>query len=151
MDGPERYTDALRITVSASAAPYGYTLTIWTSGAVLGHARGAPTTADAFLYMAGAVVAFAAVALAAFRGLRARVPSQPRAFSLWEATHFFSIAAAIGVATLVAHLFANLAAWGVDGFLATAIYLTGTAAQMRLSRRLRPDEGETRGGSGGRG
>ena len=35
-----RYKSALRATVAASAAPYGYTLTIWTTGAVLSHARG---------------------------------------------------------------------------------------------------------------
>jgi hypothetical protein len=44
-----------------SVAPYGYTLTVWTSGAVLTHARGIPSTADALLFMLGAVLGFALV------------------------------------------------------------------------------------------
>jgi hypothetical protein len=47
--------------VAASAAPYGYTLTIWTSGAVLSHARGITSAADALLFLVGAVVAYALV------------------------------------------------------------------------------------------
>jgi hypothetical protein len=33
---------AFATTVSASAAPYGYTLTVWSSGALLIHFRGSP-------------------------------------------------------------------------------------------------------------
>lgn len=55
------YRPALRAAVAASAAPYGYTLTIWTSGAVLSHARGIPSAVEALLFLAGAVAAFALV------------------------------------------------------------------------------------------
>ena len=51
------YRSAVRTTVAASAAPYGYTLTIWTSGAVLSHARGIPSTGAALLFLVGAVAA----------------------------------------------------------------------------------------------
>lgn len=64
------YRPALRAAVAASAAPYGYTLTIWTSGAVLSHARGIPSAADALLFMAGAVVAYALVGGLALGGSR---------------------------------------------------------------------------------
>jgi hypothetical protein len=37
-----------------SIAPYGYTLTVWTSDAVLTHARGVPSAPDALLLMLGA-------------------------------------------------------------------------------------------------
>src|SRR5437660_4917124 len=56
------YGSALRTAVAASAAPYGYTLTIWTSGAVLSHARGIPGAGDALLFLAGAVAAYVLVA-----------------------------------------------------------------------------------------
>ena len=49
-----RYRSALRATIAASAAPYGYTLTVWTSGAVLSHARGIPSAAEALLFLGGA-------------------------------------------------------------------------------------------------
>lgn len=128
-----RYMDHLRSTVVATASPYGYTLTIWTSGAVLMHARGLPSTLDAVLYMVGAVVGYAVIGLIAFRGLTARSPSRLRVFSLWDAAHFLSIGTAIGAAALVAHLLQNRAAWPVDGALATAIYLVGTALQLTLT------------------
>jgi hypothetical protein len=50
---------AFATTVSASAAPYGYTLTVWSSGALLIHFRRAPTVWEVFLFLTGAVIAFA--------------------------------------------------------------------------------------------
>ena len=44
---------ALATVVAASAVPYGYTLTIWGSGAVLLRSLGAPTAAEAFIFAAG--------------------------------------------------------------------------------------------------
>jgi hypothetical protein len=65
-----------------SIAPYGYTLTVWTSGAVLTHARGIPTTVDALLFMLGAVFGFALVGGAAFGRLSARAVEAPQP-ALW--------------------------------------------------------------------
>ena len=44
--------------VAASAVPYGYTLSIWGSGAVLLRSLGAPTAAEAFIFAAGASARF---------------------------------------------------------------------------------------------
>ena len=44
--------------VAASAVPYGYTLAIWGSGAVLLRSLGAPTAAEAFIFAAGASAGF---------------------------------------------------------------------------------------------
>ena len=63
-----RYAAALRTTVATSAGAYGYTLTIWTSGAVLSHARGIPSSVEALLFLIGAVVAYVLVGRFAFRG-----------------------------------------------------------------------------------
>ena len=49
---------ALATVISTSAVPYGYTLAIWGSGAVLVRSLGAPTTAEAFLFAAGAIAGF---------------------------------------------------------------------------------------------
>jgi hypothetical protein len=129
----DRYRNALEDTVVASAFPYGYTLTIWTSGAVLAHARGLPTTADAFLFMGGALIGFATVALIALRGFTSRRVAQPvQVFSLWGAFHLLSIGVAIATAAAVAHLVHNKAAWLLVGLLATALYLTVSAFQITL-------------------
>ena|SRR5215211_2249260 len=56
---------ALGTMVAASAAPYGYTVTIWSSGAVLMHSHGTPNVGDVFLFIAGALTGFALLSLAA--------------------------------------------------------------------------------------
>ncbi len=116
-----------------SIAPYGYTLTIWTSGAVLTHARGVPTSADALLFMVGAVAGFALVGLVAFGRHTARVGSDARQPALWAGFHVPSIGAAIGAATLIAHLLEDPGAWPLGGFAATAIYLLVLSAQLALA------------------
>src|SRR4030095_9975506 len=63
------YRHHLRAVVAASAAPYGYTLTLWTAGAVTSHAQGLPSALDALLLLAGAVTGFAAVGAVADGGL----------------------------------------------------------------------------------
>jgi hypothetical protein len=49
---------ALATVVAASAVPYGYTLTIWGSSAVLLRSLGAPTATEAFIFAAGASAGF---------------------------------------------------------------------------------------------
>ena len=49
---------ALATVVAASAVPYGYTLAIWGSGAVLLRSLGAPTAAEVFIFAAGASAGF---------------------------------------------------------------------------------------------
>lgn len=125
-----RYRHGLRKAVGASAGPYGYTLTIWTTGAVLIHARGVPTTMKALLFMLGAVIAFSAVGALAFRNnprIHAKAVSHP---VLWGSFHFVPVAASIGAASLVAHFVEGIPAWPLAGFTATAIYLTFVAAQI---------------------
>jgi len=125
-----RYRHGLRKAVGTSAGPYGYTLTVWTTGAVLIHARGVPTTVEALLFMSGAVAAFAVVGALAFRSnpsVKARATSHP---VLWGSFHFVPVAASIGAASLVAHFVDGAAAWPLAGFTATAIYLTCVAAQI---------------------
>ncbi len=64
-----RYQKTLRTAVGSSAAPYGYTLATWTTGAVLTNARGMPDTLSALTFMAGAVLGFAFVGVLAFGGV----------------------------------------------------------------------------------
>ena len=64
--GRSSYRTHLKTAVAASAAPYGYTLTIWTSGAVTTHARGIPTAWEALIFLAGAVLGFGLSAAIAY-------------------------------------------------------------------------------------
>jgi hypothetical protein len=126
----DRYRHSLRKAVGTSAGPYGYTLTIWTTGAVLIHARGVPSTLEALLFMFGAVMAFAGVGAIAFRAapsVHGKATSHP---VLWGSFHFVPVAASIGAATLVAHFITGTAAWPMAGLTGTALYLTFVAAQI---------------------
>ena len=113
-----------------SLGPYGYTVTIWTSGGVLIHARGAPSAIEALLFMLGAVAGYATVATTAFGSLRARVLVDPPPPAIWAGFHVVGIGLAIGAAALDAHLIDGRAAWPVGGFAVTMIYLLALAAQV---------------------
>jgi len=129
-----RYRAALRATVAASAVPYGYTLTIWTSGAVLSHARRIPSAAAALLFLAGAVAAYALVAGTSAAGKSTeRLVPEPSHASLWGGLHLFSVGMAIGAAWLDTRLVTGPAAWPLGGFSATALYLALSAGQLALA------------------
>lgn len=61
-----RYSDSLRSAVAACGAPYGYTLSVWTSGALLISAHGLTNLAHALSFMVGSVAGYALVGTLAF-------------------------------------------------------------------------------------
>jgi hypothetical protein len=126
------YRWATRQAVSMSLGPYGYTVTIWTSGGVLIHTRGAPSAIDALLFMLGAVTGYASVGIASFGSPRARALAV-RPPAIWAGFHWVGIGMAIGAATLVAHFVHNTAAWALGGFAVTGIYLLALGAQLALA------------------
>ncbi len=134
------YRRNLRTAVGSSAAPYGYTLAIWTSGAVLTNAQGIPDTLAVLMFMVGAVSGFAFVGALAFGGVTERFDQERSQALLWGSLHVFSVGLAIAVATLVAYGIKGFIAWPVGGFLSTTIFLLilgaeSTAAYMWLQRR----------------
>ena len=137
MDEWSHYRQRLRGAVASSAAPYGYTLVIWCSGAVTANVRGLPATEHALMLAAGAITAFALVGLLAF-GKPARVLASPeeKEVQLWGAFHLPVVAAALGIATLLAHAVHDaILAWLLVGFAATATYLLVIALQYMLAER----------------
>lgn len=117
------YGRSLRGAVAASGAPYGYTVTIWTSGALLIGARGLPDLLDALMFMAGAVAGYALVGGIAFGGLGMRSEGPPPRLAWWGNLHFLSIGFAITASYLASHGIHNLFAWPATGFVATTVYL----------------------------
>jgi hypothetical protein len=132
---PERYRAHLQAVVASSAAPYGYTLTIWTSGAVTTHVRGIPTALEALLFLAGAVAAFALVGAGAHGGPGRifRVPTAEPTVRLWGGFHIPSVGLAIAGSSLVAALVPGVLAWPLVGFVATATYLLVIALQFTVA------------------
>lgn len=138
------YRRRLRGSVASSAAPYGYTLVIWTSGAVTAHFQGNPDSEHALIFAAGAVLAFAAVGLMAFgKPEHVLVSPEERQIELWGAFHLPVVGAALAIATLIAHVVEYaIVAWFLVGLFATATYLLVIALQyMVAERRVSPPPG----------
>ena len=128
------YRQKLRTTVVSSAAPYGYTLATWTSGAVLIHDRGFPNAFAALSFMLEAVLGFAFVGALAFGGLTRHFDSDyGEAPLVWGSFHFLSVALAIGAAVLVTSMVESYAlAWPLGGFLYTSAYLLTAGAEATI-------------------
>jgi len=120
--------------VRRSAIPYGYTLTVWTSGAAIERAHGTPSVGDTFLFLAGAVAGFAVL------GLLARVerdPSlEPQRGDLIRTglIQVIAVGLALGAAALVA-LIHSFTVWPLGGFAATLIYLAVAAFELAVAAR----------------
>lgn len=123
------YRAALRAVAGRSAVPYGYTVTLWSSGALLMHARGTPDVGDVFLFVAGAVGAFAVLG-AIVRSTASDVIAPSTADLVITGTlNVVAVGAAVGAVGLIA-LIATTADWAFASFTATAVYLGGSALQL---------------------
>ena len=129
------YRQRLRITLGSSAAPYGYTLATWTTGAVLTHARGIPDALAALSFMFGAVLGFAFVGALAFGGVTSHFDRDHGETPLvWGSFHFLSVGVAIGAAMLVSYMIEGfIIAWPLGGFLSTAAYLLVAGAEATIA------------------
>ncbi|WP_273841892.1 hypothetical protein [Rubrobacter calidifluminis] len=119
----DRYINNLRVAVGSSGVPYGYTVTIWTSGGLLIHAHHLPGLIDALLFMAGAVLGYVLAGLVAFGRLGAWPRQEPGTLAVWGNMHLLSIGAAIVLSYPVSHGIHDVFAWPATGFVATAVYL----------------------------
>ena len=135
MQGRAGYRDHLRGVVAASAAPYGYTLTLWTAGAVTAHAEaGLPTALDAVLLLAGAIVGFGAVGTYASGGLNGvLVPGTPGRVRVWGGMHLPSVGLSILLVASINALLDGPVVWPLVGFTATSCYLLVIGAQFWLA------------------
>jgi hypothetical protein len=131
------YRKRLRGSVAQSAAPYGYTLTIWTSGAIVAHVQGVPATVHALVFAAGAILSFMLIGVLAFgRPEHLLRPPKERDIEVWGAFHLPVVGVAVGVTTLIAHGVGNaVVCWLLVGFLSTSSYLLLIPLQFMLAER----------------
>jgi hypothetical protein len=123
--------------VAASAAPYGYTISIWSSGAVLMHAHGTPRVAEVFAFLSGALIGFALLALLSRGAVTTLQPlDHPPDRVLAGVMHWLAAGGAVGSVTLVAELH-GWEAWPLGSFAATSVYIFGGSIQLALVTRRR--------------
>jgi hypothetical protein len=144
------YRHQLRAVVSASAAPYGYTLTLWTAGAITTHAAGgAPSAVDALLLLVGAVIGFGAVGALAFGGVNRVLTGRADGVHVWGGMHLPSVGSSILLVTVLTALVHGHVVWPLVGGVATVAYLLVLAVQFRVASRRRQEERAAQDLSGG--
>lgn len=134
--GPSAMSEAGRVSIlatvlRASTVPYGYTVTVWTSGMLLIRQHGVPAVGEVFLFMVGAVLAFGV--LGAFVTVTCGVPSDP-SHEAWPRTgmlHFLAVGGALCTVALVA-LIPSGVAWPLGAFSATAMYFALATLELSL-------------------
>jgi hypothetical protein len=125
---PGRYRTGLQAAARGAALPYGYTVTMWSSGQVLIHFHGVPNLGLVWLFAAGALGAFGLVQLVsrtagASDGVQlASGPSWVRAGAIQAA----GVAASLGLVTAAGALLPTALSW-LAGGMATVIGYLGIA------------------------
>jgi hypothetical protein len=130
------YGAALRVTMRNTAAAYGYTLSTAATVAVLGETAGKPDTGRLFLFALGGVTAF--ILLEGVIGTLGKPAPQPpeQAIPFAGALNAASVCAALGMATLIAHLVRSPLAWFLAQLGTTAIYMLVVAVEVTVAAAL---------------
>lgn len=135
---PSAYLRALETALHGAGLPYGYAITVWSTGAVLIGARGTPSVGRVFLFAAGAGAAYGLLrfltqATEGEAGTQlTRSPHLVRA----GAIHVAAVALAIGAAALIARI-ESVLAWPLATFAATLLYLGVSSVEKALQDRER--------------
>jgi hypothetical protein len=129
-----RYASALRATAARGAIPYGYTLTLWSSGALLIGRHGLPSPGRAFEFLIGGVLGFAVVAIAGSAASAPPFEPRERDLVLAGAVQAIAAGAAFGTVDLVSRAGEGVA-WGLGSFVATIVYLALTALELAVIGR----------------
>lgn len=131
-----RYRKDLRGILGASAGPYGYTLSIWGGGSMLSYVYGTPSPVQVFLFLAGAVAAFAVVGTLAFGGAGKEFDTPANTIELFGSFHFASVGLAVATALLAAQFVPIYLSWALGAALCTSVYLLVVGAEHSLAEAL---------------
>ncbi|HTU86513.1 MAG TPA: hypothetical protein VMF57_13115 [Solirubrobacteraceae bacterium] len=131
-DQSPRYAlrSSLATIVPASAAPYGYTLSIWSTGALLLRSHGTPSTADTLMFVAGAIAGFnllGAIAVGDIRHTRSVERRQDRVLA--GVLDWVALGAVLAVVFAISRIHGS-APWILGPLAATIVYLLVASLQL---------------------
>lgn len=111
--------------ITSESKAYGYTLSIWGGGSILSHVYGSPSLLQTFLYVTGALVAFALILVVVFDELLvdASLGSQIPVPSM---VHLVAVLGTLGLGLLVAQWIARSGLLARTGFLLVGFQVTLT-------------------------
>ena len=130
------YLRALDTALHGAGLPYGYAITVWSTGTTMTGAQGKPSVASILLFAAGAAAAYGALRLLTKHAegdaqkLLTRSPHLVRAGLL----HVAAIGLAIASAALIAQIPSGLT-WPLASFAATLVYFGVSSVEMALLER----------------
>jgi hypothetical protein len=137
----QAYRAGLRSAVQTAGLPYGYTVTMWSSGQVLIHFHGIPSLGLVALFAGGALLGFAVLRIAtaerdaAAAGNLAAGPSWVRGGGIQ--------AVAVGVTLAMVAAFGSLLApapsWAAGGMATVVGYLGVTGLEYALQAHAAAD------------
>jgi len=129
---------SLAAVASGSAVPYGYTVTLWSSGAVLSHAHGPPDLMRVALFLVSAILGYNLFGGVARRlGATAAGEAEGEVKILAGMLNWLAVAGAVAAAWLCSQL-PSATAWATGPGAATVVYLTLAAVQLtRAESRMR--------------
>ena len=133
------YLSGLESALLGAGLPYGYAITIWSSGALLTGARGSPAVWMVFLFAAGAAAAYGLLrwTVRQVEPAQAQLAASPHLLRAGM-IHVAAIGAAAGAVALIGHI-PSPVAWPLGGFAATLIYLGGVSVETALREAERED------------
>ena len=114
--------------LSLLAGPYGYTVSIWATGAIAAARYGAPDIVDAVAFPMGAVTAFLLMAVWSRAAVGAEIPERVSAVLL---INFLPIPS-IAVGALCTLLPSKALGFGAAGFGATLTYVLSAAILINV-------------------
>lgn len=124
----------LRGSIAAASAPYGYTLSIWSCGAVTMHSLGDPTPGSILLFLGGAALGFLVLAVVVHGQVVVSLTTpEAKRVSLLGITHILSVGLTVLAVWAATSAIDGTAGWPVAGFLATILYLIMTGLQVTLA------------------
>lgn len=125
-----------------NALAYGYSLAATGAFGILSVEARSPHVLDIFLFAIGAASTFTIANAALTKGFRVRVREEPPIIlALGTAFGLGSIIGALGGTWLIAWALGGWLAWLVGPFVASAVYLVLTGAELLLARILRDRSG----------
>lgn len=138
--------NAIGRVTSILSIPYGYTVSLWSAGALTVTRLGSPSALEVLLFAAGAVTAFVALAGVGRAHLDAEVPMRVPSVVVMN---LFPILATLVVMAVPSGMLPRSLGYLASSVLATATYILGLAGLIRLSNGLRGGSPAPRTGSAG--
>ena len=131
MSAHEHYRRGLGTALRHNQVAYAYSGTITALFGVISDESGMPDVGQCFLFVVGAGVAFALVNASITRWFSERLPREPsEVVALGTALSVFSMAAGLGLGTLVAWLAGPWIAWPVAPLVTSVGFLLLAGIEM---------------------